>query len=160
VTSTKPPASPTIRFTTTLRAHGRTATGIVVPPALVAELGQGKRAPVWVTIGPHTYRSTVAVMGGQFMIAVSADNRHKAGVKAGDTLEVRLRLDTEPRTATVPEDLAKALAAAPAAQRFFAGLTHSQQRWHIQSIESAKTAATRQRRIERSVASLLDGRAR
>ena len=131
-----------------------------MPADLVAKLGKGKRPPVWVTIGPHTYRSTVAVMGGQFMIGVSAENRHKAGVKAGDKLDVELRLDNEARTAIVPDDLAKALAAEPAAKRFFSGLTHSQQQWHIQSIESAKTAATRQRRIERSVESLLDGRAR
>jgi Bacteriocin-protection, YdeI or OmpD-Associated/Domain of unknown function (DUF1905) len=160
MTTTRPPATPTLRFTTTLRSHGKTATGIVVPADLVARLGRGKRPPVWVTIGPHTYRSTVAVMDGQFMIGVSAENREKAGVKAGDKLDVELRLDTEARTVIVPVDLAKALEAQPAAQRFFSGLTHSQQRWHIQSIESAKSATTRQRRIERSVESLLDGRPR
>jgi hypothetical protein len=160
MTSTKPPATPTVRFTTTLRAHGKTATGIVVPADLVAQLGKGKRPPVWVTIGPHTYRSTVAVMGGQFMIGVSAGNRDKAGVRAGDQLDVELRLDDDARVAVVPHDLAKALAAEPVAQRFFSGLTHSQQQWHIHSIESAKTAATRERRIVRSIGSLLDGQAR
>lgn len=77
------PGVPAARFRTTLQGAGKTATGIVVPADLVAGLGHGKRPPVRVTIGAHTYRSTVAVMGGQFMIGVSADNRAKAGVQAG-----------------------------------------------------------------------------
>jgi hypothetical protein len=150
----------TARFRTTLRGAGKTATGIVVPPDVVTRLGAGKRPAVRVTIGSHTYRSTVAVMGGQFMIGVSADNRAKAGVAAGDELDVQLELDTEPRQVAVPQDLAKALAAEPNVKQFFERLSYSQKRWHVLSIEGAKTADTRQRRIEKSIALLREGKAR
>jgi Bacteriocin-protection, YdeI or OmpD-Associated/Domain of unknown function (DUF1905) len=152
--------APTARFRTTLRSAGKTATGIVVPPEVVSGLGAGKRPAVRVTIGSHTYRSTVAVMGGQFMIGVSADNRAKAGVAAGDELDVHLELDTEPRQVAVPKDLAKALAAEPNAKQFFERLSYSQKQWHVLSIEGAKTADTRRRRIEKSVALLREGKAR
>ena len=78
------PDPPTARFRATLQSFGKTATGFVVPAGVVTKLDHGKRPPVRVTIGSHTYRNTVAVMGGQFLIGVSAENRTKAGVKAGD----------------------------------------------------------------------------
>jgi hypothetical protein len=162
VKSGRPPA-PNVseaRFRTTLLGAGKTATGIVVPPEIVASLGRGKRAPVVVTIGTHTYRSTIAVMGAQFMIGVSADNRAKAGVAAGDEVDIRLELDTEPRKVAVPQDFAKALGGHPAAKRFFEGLSYSQQQWHVLSIEGAKTTETRHRRIDKSMALLRDGKAR
>lgn len=44
---------------------GKTATGIRVPAEVVESLGSGKRPPVRVTINGHTYRSSIAVMGGE-----------------------------------------------------------------------------------------------
>lgn len=81
--------APVARFRRTLRGAGKTGTGIVVPPDVVAGLGAGKWPPVRMTIGTHTYRSTVAVMGRQFLIGVSADNPAKAGVAAGSTERMR-----------------------------------------------------------------------
>jgi Domain of unknown function (DUF1905) len=63
---------------------GKTATGIPVPTDVVDRLGQGKRPPVRVTINGHTYRSTVASRGGEFMLPISAEHRGEAGVAAGD----------------------------------------------------------------------------
>jgi hypothetical protein len=136
-----------VRFRTTLQAHGKTATGLVVPPEAVEQLGAGKRPAVRVTLRDHTYRSTVAVMGGQYLVGVSADNRAAAGVAAGDELDVLLELDTAPREVTVPGDLAAALAADPAAAAAFAALSYSGQLRHVLSVEGAKTDATRQRRV-------------
>ena len=65
-----------------------------------------------VTIKKHTYRSTVAVMGGRYLVGVSAENRAAAGVAAGDILDVSLEIDTEVRELEVPADLASALATA------------------------------------------------
>lgn len=149
-----------MRFRATIKLEGKTATGIPVPADVVDGLGKGKRPPVRVTIGGHTYRSTVAAYGDVFMLPLSAENREAAGVAGGDELDVDVELDTEPRTVEVPEDLADALAAEPEAKRFFEGLSYSQQRWHVLSIEGAKAAETRQRRIDKSVAMLRDGRAR
>jgi hypothetical protein len=141
-------------FRTTLDSNGKTATGFVVPPDVVAALGKGKRPPVRVTIGAHTYRSTIAVMGGQYLVGVSADNRRAAGVAAGDGIEVTLELDAEPRELTVPADLAAALAAAPAAAAAFAALSYSQRQRYVLAVDGAKTAETRQRRIVKAVAEL------
>lgn len=98
--STKPSKDnePSVTFHTTLELHGETATGIVVPPDVVARLGDSKRPPIRVTIGTDSYQSTIAVMGGQFLIGVSAQNRAKAGVAAGDELEAQLTVDTTPAT--------------------------------------------------------------
>src|SRR5882757_2745991 len=111
-----------MRFRATVLLGGKTATGIPVPDDVVASLDGGKRAPVSVTIGGHTYRTTVAPMGGQFMIPLSAENRTAAGVAAGDEVDVGIELDTTPREVTVPDDLAAAVAGDAAAQATFDGL--------------------------------------
>ena len=51
-----------MRFRARIELHGKTATGIVVPPEVVESLQSGKRPPVRVTINGYTYRSTVAVL--------------------------------------------------------------------------------------------------
>lgn len=152
--------SSTARFRTVILAAGKTATGIVVPDEVVESLGTGKRPPVRVTVGGHTYRSTIAVMGGRNLISLSAENRAKAGVAAGDEVEVELELDTAPRELVVPDDFAAALAAEPAARKFFDGLSFSNRQWHVLSVEGAKTPETRSRRIEKSVGMLREQRAR
>ena len=145
-----------MKFRAIIQLSGKSATGIVVPPEVVTGLGQGKRPPVKVTIGSHTYRSTVAVMGGKFMLPVSAENRAAAGVAAGDEVEAEIVLDTEPREVSVPPDLAAALSADEAARRSFEALSYSQRQRHVLDVTSAKTAGTRQRRIARVLAALQD----
>jgi hypothetical protein len=98
-----------MRFRARIELGGKTATGIQVPAAVVARLGSSKRPAVRVTINGHTCRSTVASMGGRFMLPVSADVRGGAGVAAADQVAVDIDLDTEPRQATVPPDLTRAL---------------------------------------------------
>ncbi len=148
------------RFRTTLRKAGKSATGIVVPPEVIAGLARGHRPAVRVSIGEHSYRSTVGVMDGVHMVSVSAANRAAAGIEAGDEIDVLLEVDDAPREVTLPEDFGAALAAVPHAKAFFAGLSYSQKRWHVLTIEDAKRPETRRRRIDRSVSLLADGRAR
>ena len=150
----------TMKFQTTVELGGKTATGFRVPDEIVESLGAGKRPAVTVAIGGHTYRSTVAVMDGVYMLPLSAENRQAAGVAAGDEVEVEVALDTAPRVMAVPEDFAAALDAEPAARRTFDGLSYSLQRFHVESVTGAKTDETRQRRIEKSVATLREGRSR
>ena len=102
-----------VTFTTTVQqAEGVNATGLPIPADVVTALGSHKRPPVMVTINGYTYRSTIAAYGAVFMLPLSAEHRNAAGVTAGDTVEVTLELDTEPRTVEIPADLAAALAAA------------------------------------------------
>ncbi|MGH9252444.1 MAG: YdeI/OmpD-associated family protein [Acidimicrobiales bacterium] len=147
-----------MRFRATIRLGGKTATGIQVPAEIMESLGSSRRPPVRVTINGHTYRSTVAVMGGQFMLPVSAEQRTNAGVAAGDEVDVDIELDTEPREVTVPPDLAEALDGDADAKRFFDGLSYSHKRRHVLAVEDAKTAETRQRRVAKAVSMLREGR--
>ena len=149
-----------MRFRTTIQQSGRTTTGIQVPAEVVDALGAGKRPPVTVTINGYTYRSTVAVLGGRYMVGVSAEHRAGAGVAAGDEVEVDVDLDTAPRAVDVPADFAAALAAEPEGRRTFDGLSYSNKSWHVLQVEGAKTDETRQRRIMKSVDSLKQGRVR
>ena len=149
-----------MRFRATIELHGKTATGITIPPEAIEALGSGRRPPVRVSIDGYTYRSTVAVMGGAYLVGVSAEHRAGAGVAAGDVVDVDLELDTAPREVVVPADLAAALDADPVARRTFDALSYSNRSWHVLSIEGAKTDETRQRRIAKSVEALREGRTR
>ena len=147
-----------MRFRARIELGGKTATGIQVPAAVVAKLGSSKRPAVRVTINGHTYRSTVAPMGGRFMLPVSAEVREAAGVAADDHVNVDVELDTEPREVTVPADFARALTRDATARRFFEGLSFSNKQRIVISIEAAKTPETRERRIVKAVNTLREGR--
>jgi hypothetical protein len=149
-----------MRFRATIQLAGKTATGIEVPEEVVAGLGSSRRPAVRVTIRDHTYRSTIARMGGRYMLPVSAEHRSSAGVAAGDEVDVEIELDTEPREVTVPPDLADALSRDPDAKQFFDGLSYSQKQWHVLAVKAAKTTQTRQRRIAKALSTLREGRAR
>jgi Bacteriocin-protection, YdeI or OmpD-Associated/Domain of unknown function (DUF1905) len=153
-------AAPRAAFRTTILASGGTAAGIEVPPEAVESLGAGKRPPVVVTINGYSYRNTVAVMGGAYMIGVSNEHRAASGLKAGDEVDVVLVLDTAPRTVDLPADFATALDAEPAARATFDKLSPSNKGYHVSLIEGAKSEETRQRRIEKSIAALREGRPR
>jgi hypothetical protein len=143
-----------MQFTTKVELSGKTATGIEVPAEVVTALGTSKRPAVKVTLNGYTYRSTVAVMGGRFMLPLSAEHRTGAGVAAGDEVTVDLEADNESREVTVPPDFAEALAQNEAANAAFAKLSYSHKRQHVLAIEEAKTAETRQRRIEKAITML------
>ena len=145
-------------FQTTLLAAGKTATGIEVPANVVESLGPSKKPAVKVTINGYEYRSTVAVMGGKFMLPVSAEHRAGAKIAAGDELNVGLELDTVPRVLEIPQDFTVALEADPAAKTFFAALSYSNKRRFVLSIDEAKSVETRARRIAKSVEMLREGK--
>src|SRR5882672_9057476 len=140
-----------MRFRTTLLQSGKTAVGIQVPNEVVEALGAGKRPPVRVTINGFTYRNTIAVMSGVFMVGVSAENREKARVAGGDEVDIDIELDTQPRELTLPPDFREALDRLPDASRVFDTLSHSRQQALVLPIDQAKTPETRQRRLEKAL---------
>ena len=145
-------------FHSIVELGGKTATGIPVPEAVVESLGNGKRPPVTVTVGGHTYRTTVAPMGGRFFVPLSAENREAAGLAAGDEVDVEITLDTAPREMKAPDDLAEALRASPEAESFFESLSFSHKRSYVDWIVGAKKDETRQRRVTQAVELLLTKR--
>jgi hypothetical protein len=147
-----------MRFRATVELNGKTATGIEVPAEIVTGLGAGGRPPVTVTIGGHAYRTTVARMGGRYLVPLSAENRTAAGVAAGDQVDVDIEPDTAPREVAVPADLAEALAGDDAARATFDGLAFTHRKEWVRWVEDAKNPETRATRVTRTVESLRAGK--
>ena len=143
-----------MRFRATVELGGKTATGIEVPEDVVAALGSGNRPPVTVTVGGHSYRTTVARMGGRFLVPLSAENR----TAAGDQVEVDIELDSGPREVAVPGDLAAALAQDDTARANFDGLSFTHRKEWVRWIDEAKRAETRATRLAKTVESLRAGK--
>ncbi len=154
-----PSEAKSVSFETTLHQTGNN-TGIVVPPALITELGAGKRPAVIAEVNGYTYRTTVGAMGGEHMVSVSAAVRKETGLKGNDAVRVTLCLAEGPRPVEIPDDLAAAFAVNESARAFFDTLSNSLQRFHIDNINSAKTTETRQRRIHKSIGLFLEGKKR
>jgi len=148
-----------VSFETTLSASGNN-TGIAVPDDVIERLGRGKRPPVLVTVNGYEYRSTVAVMGGRYLIGLSAAVRAATGLKGGDPISVTLKVADTPREVEVPADFAAAMEQQEPARQFFDRLPNSLQRYHVDNIDAAKARETRQRRIDKAVALFLAGKQR
>ncbi len=141
-------------FTAELEGTGGSTTGFVVPEEVLVALDGGRRPKVTVTLGSHTWRSSIASMGGRFMLGVSMANRETAGATAGQTYDVEVVLDTAPRAVDVPEDLAAALSADPRARAAWDALSFSHQRRHAEAVLAAKKPETRARRVATTVEAL------
>lgn len=140
-------------FEVELVRTGGNNVGLPLTEEQVFELGGGKRPPVRVVLAGYQYRTTVGIMRGQYLIPVNAATRAAAGVAGGEVHEVTVELDTEPREIEVPEDLAAALSSAGLREAFDA-LAPSHRKEHVRSVEDAKTAETRTRRISKVVEAL------
>ena len=140
-----------MKFRTTLyQPEGRSVTGIEVPPEVIEALGGGKKPAVALSVNGYAYRSTVAVMGGRYMIAFSSEHRAASGLKGGDAIAVEIALDTAPREVELPEDFDAALEAA-GLRSAFDRLAPSHRKEHVRAINEAKTAETRTRRIDKAI---------
>ena len=142
-----------MKFKATILQTGNN-TGIPVTEEILGKLGGGKKPLVVVKINGYSYRSAVGKMGDKYMISLSAENRKNANVKGGDTVEISLELDTEPRIAEVPKDLQKALDNNKTAKINFEKLAPSKKKAMVLSIMESKTEETRLRRIAKAIESL------
>jgi Bacteriocin-protection, YdeI or OmpD-Associated/Domain of unknown function (DUF1905) len=149
-----------MKFRAELESSGKNTAGFEVPESVVDGLGGGKHPKVAVTIKGYTFRTSIARMGGRFLLGVSAERRAEAGVSAGDVLDVEVVLDNAPREVEMPEDFAAALAADPVAAAFWETLSYSKQSWHVLQITGAKKPETRASRVSKSVAMLHEHKAR
>jgi hypothetical protein len=145
-----------MEFRSSVVLGGKTATGIQVPDDVVEALGAGKRPPVVVTVGGHTYRTTVAPRGGAYWIPLAAEHREAAGVRAGEEVTVSLEGDPAPREVALPDDLAAAMD--DQARSAFDRLAVSHRKEWVRWVEEAKKAETRTARITKTVESLKAGR--
>jgi hypothetical protein len=137
-----------------LVGHGGNTAGFELSDEVVEQLGGGRRPKVVVTVGAHTWRSSIANMGGTFMLGVSMANREAAGVSAGQTLQVEIELDTAARTVDVPDDLASELAADSSARAAWESWSFTRRKEAARSLTEAKKPETRARRLEKVLAEL------
>ena len=147
------------RFEAVIQVEGRTATYFEVPLDVRGLFGRA-RPPVRVTIGGHTYRGTIAAYGGRYLLPLNRANRAAAGVAAGDTVTVEIELDEQPRRVTVPADLQAALDGDAEAAAAFEKLSYTHCREYVEWITEAKRAATRTRRIAKTLEHLRESRTR
>ncbi|GIE80478.1 hypothetical protein Aph02nite_64280 [Actinoplanes philippinensis] len=143
-----------------LEKTGGNTTGFRIPDEFVAGLGGGGRPKVVVRVGEFEFRSSIARMGGEYWLGVSAERRAAGGLEGGQVYDLGIELDDTPRTVEMPDDLAAALAAEPDAKAFWESISFSNQRWHAEQLTSAKTAETRARRLAKSLELLRAGKAR
>ena len=144
-----------VKFKAELKLNGKTATGMEVPENVVEALGGGKRPAVVVSFRGYSYRTTVAPMGGKYLIGVNADHRTASGVKAGDKLDVEVVLDTVPREVEVPAYIASALEQA-GVRAAYDKLSYTNRKELVRSVEDAKTNETRDRRLAKAIEKLKD----
>ncbi|MFT3743793.1 MAG: YdeI/OmpD-associated family protein [Pyrinomonadaceae bacterium] len=141
-------------FETVLIKHGTLdATGIEIPFDVEAVYG-AKRVPVKAVINGAEYRGSIARMGGKYLLGVPKEFRERAGIAAGEHIVVTLEKDTAERTVTIPDDLAAALKENGVSEAFDA-LSYTLRKENVRSIEEAKAAETRTRRIQKTVDMLL-----
>ncbi|PRY34580.1 DUF1905 domain-containing protein [Umezawaea tangerina] len=141
-----------MHFRAKVLLSGKTATGVQVPDEVVTALGPSRKPPVRATIDTYTYRTSVASMGGVFMLPISAEVRTATGVAAGDDIDITLEPDTDPRDITIPADLDSAFT--PETRHRFNALSYSAKPRLVTPIEDAKTPETRQRRITKIITDL------
>jgi hypothetical protein len=147
-----------LKLTTTLVKRGP-AAAVVLDEEQVAQIGEGaKRFPVRATVNGYTWRTSVARMGGEFLLGLNREVRQGAGAEAGDTVEVEIELDDVPREVDVPEALASALAADPAAKQAFDSLAYTHRKEYARWIAEAKRDETRERRVGEALARLRQGK--
>lgn len=149
-----------LSFRTTLLPRGN-ACAIVLDDEQVAELGEGKRRfPVVATVAGYTWRTSVARMGGEFLVGLNREVRAGAGVESGDEVEVELALDTEPREVEVPPELADALERDPATKAAYDKLALTHRKEYARWIAEAKREDTKSRRVAQALKMLREGKTR
>jgi hypothetical protein len=135
--------------------EGSTATAITIPFDVPEVFGTRARVPVRGTVNGFPFRTSLFPMGGRFIMVVNRETRAGAGVKGGDTINVSLERDTEPRIMEPPADLARALKSDKDAASAWDKLSYTHKKEFARAIETAKKPETRRRRIEKAVAELV-----
>jgi hypothetical protein len=147
-------------FTARLEPSGEDGarTLLRIPPDVQRDLGARARVAVRGTINGYGFRSSIFPDGDARILIVNRAVQQGAGAVSGDTVRVVLESASEPRTVTIPADLARAFARLPPALTNFERLSYSHRKAYVEWIEEAKRTETRRRRIEKAIEMLSEGR--
>lgn len=126
-----------------------------IPTDVAASLGLKGMPKIQAVIAGVPYRGSLMPMGdGTYCLGVLKSIQEGAGVGLGDTIEVLIELDTEPRSVEPPTDLAQVLNRDRRAAAAWAKLSFTNQKEIARSLEEAKKPETRERRLKAAVARL------
>jgi len=155
----------TIRFEATLLrpATPRNAswTFLVLPPAASRKLPTRAMTTVEGAFGGQPFKATLEPDGqGSHWLKVPRALREAAGTEVGEMVMLEIAPAAEDLEARVPADLRNALAANPEAKAQWDSLTPIARRDWIQWLDSARQAATRERRIASTTDMLVCGKRR
>jgi hypothetical protein len=138
-----------------------TWTFLSIPLEVSSTFGAKGQVRVKGSINGYPFRSTALPMGdGTHYLVVGKDIRQQIDAAQGDTVKVTLEIDIEERRVELPEELRPAFDRQPQAAAAFEKMTYSHQKEWINWILSAKQAPTRQRRVEKALALIAQGKNR
>ncbi|MCB9870157.1 MAG: DUF1905 domain-containing protein [Planctomycetes bacterium] len=144
-------------YRTTLVAGRRkpydTWTFAVVPEAVHRQLGGKAHIEVRGSLAGIAFRATVRAGEGVYRFPVVREVREAAGVGVGDTVDITIDADHEPRPIEVPEELQTVLEQEGLAAEF-ARMAPSHRRAWAQFVAEAKQPATRARRASKAPAGI------
>ncbi|MBK0404791.1 DUF1905 domain-containing protein [Adhaeribacter sp. BT258] len=151
------PLAEPIFFAAKIEQHqNMDAAYVTVPFNVAAVFGSKGQVKVKATFNGHAYRGSLAPMGnGSHVLGIRKDIRKAIGKTFGDIIDVKIERDLEPRTVTISPELAATFEQNPEAKMAFDKMSYTHQREHIQYIEEAKKPETRQRRMLKTIESLL-----
>lgn len=135
-----------VTFQTEVIGEGNHAS-MVVPEAVLVELGGNRRAALKVTVNGHAYRTTATGVGGQCRVVFPMRDRAAAGVAAGEIVTVELELEDGRREVEISPDLKLALSGSGLLERFEA-LNYGDRRLLARGVAETKRLETRTRRID------------
>ncbi len=149
----EPPGVPMKGFRTTLVRGSKPPydswTFLIIPPELASDWGLGRIA-VRGTISGTPFRGTAARGEGQLRIPIPKDLRERAGVAIGDTVDVEIERDTNPRPLIIPDELRTVFSKQPDVARLYEELPPSHRRAWAEYVGEAKRPETRVRRAQKA----------
>ena len=123
-----------------------------VPPRVSQALGGGARIGVVGTANGIAFRSTLVPRGGgRHRLFIHGRVWRTLGLEDGARVHVQLALDPAADVVEMPPYLREALERRPAAAAVFARMPPASRREIVRSLEGVRTAATRERRLERGL---------
>lgn len=150
-----------IRFTATIHKFDKQGektgwTYITIPAELAQQLKPGNKKSFRVKgkLDKHAIEQVALLpMGeGDFILPLNGAMRKATGKRSGMTLDVQLSEDK--REIELDSDLMACLADEPEALKFFKSLAPSHQKYFSKWVQSAKTEATRTKRISHTVTAM------
>ena len=138
-------------FQATIVSAGGGGAFVRIPFDVEKAFGK-KRVPVTASIDGQPYRGTLVRMGEPcHILGILKEIRIKTGKDIGDTVEIILEEDTQPRKVEIPPDLKQVFDQDPQARAVFEKLSYTHQKEHVRAILEAKHEETRRSRSLKTI---------